>query len=124
MIVGIPLDRNDIVREVELIFRRLCGNGFIVGEGRISISVFVMETDRAKANFIKIDVAVQMPRRLVRSVVVDSTRSHFQASRLAGNRPTDIFQFDAVDAIQVNVAGVLKSVHDLLVIITRSHIAR
>ena len=79
MIVGIPLDRNDIVREVELIFRHLCGNGFIVGEGRISISVFVTETDRAKADFIKIDVAIQMPRWIIRSVIVRRTRSRLQA---------------------------------------------
>ena len=81
-IVGITLDRDNILREVKRLsrFRSLGCNRFILGDRYTMIErVDVMENDRAKANLIKVDVAIQMPGWIIRSVVVGRARSRLQA---------------------------------------------
>ena len=64
-IVGITLDRDNILREVKRLsrLRSLGCNLFILGDRYTMIErVDVMENDRTKVNRIKVDVAIKMPR--------------------------------------------------------------
>ena len=120
MIVGIALDRDNVLREVKFFSRNFGCNCFVLGDLYIRIEcVDVMELNRTKADLIKIDVAIKMPRRLVRSVVIDSTRSRLQSSWLAFHRPFNIFQIDVIDAIQIDIARIFKSGNGLVVVVAR-----
>ena len=83
-----------------------------------------MEDDGAGVISIKIDIAIQVPRGLVRSVVIDSTRSRLQSSWLAFHRPFNIFQIDVIDAIQIDIAGIFKSGNDLAIVVAGSVVFR
>ena len=121
---GIPLDRNLIAREVELFARHLGSYKLVANNRRFGFLIYILKADGTKTNFIKVDVTVQMPRIVVRSVIVDSTRSRFQSSWLIFHRPFDVFQVDVVDAMQFDIVWIAKGRNYLVIIVTGSHVTR